>query len=87
MGDADEGEDGAVLQNYLDTTDPPMLRQTVLKLAATQKRLKAVNSTWELWSVLRTPTDLMSASLANIQTRVNRIYVQLSKQRSAAGGS
>ncbi|KAL0633594.1 hypothetical protein Q9L58_007484 [Maublancomyces gigas] len=31
------------LQHYLDTTDPPALKQTVVKLAATSKRLVAVN--------------------------------------------
>ncbi|RPB04482.1 hypothetical protein L873DRAFT_1799379 [Choiromyces venosus 120613-1] len=52
------------LQHYLDTTDPPSLRPTVIKLASTSKRLAAVNTT-----------------LQAIQLRVNKLYVQLSKQR------
>jgi len=35
---------GTELQRYLDTTDPPILRQTVVKLADTRRRLVAVNS-------------------------------------------
>jgi hypothetical protein len=31
------------LQHYLETTDPPALKPTVVKLAATSKRLTAVN--------------------------------------------
>lgn len=31
------------LQHYLDTTEPPKLRATVVKLAQTSKRLKTVN--------------------------------------------
>ncbi|KAI5785902.1 hypothetical protein EDC01DRAFT_778922 [Geopyxis carbonaria] len=34
------------LQRYLDTTDPPSLRGTVVKLAGTTKRLAAVNGEW-----------------------------------------
>ncbi|KAL7271879.1 hypothetical protein RUND412_005334 [Rhizina undulata] len=56
------------LQHYLETTDPPALKPTVIKLAATSKRLTAVNN-----------------SLSLIQQRVNKLYVQLSKQRVPSG--
>jgi hypothetical protein len=37
------------LQRYLDTTDPPILRQTVVKLADTRRRLVAVNSLFPIF--------------------------------------
>ncbi|KAH8150802.1 uncharacterized protein LAJ45_04983 [Morchella importuna] len=52
------------LKHYLDTTDPPALKPTVVKLAAVGKRLAVVNN-----------------SLQTIQGRVNKLYVQMSKQR------
>ncbi|KAI5843898.1 hypothetical protein DFP73DRAFT_594903 [Morchella snyderi] len=52
------------LKHYLDTTDPPALKPTVVKLAAVGKRLTVVNN-----------------SLQTIQARVNKLYVQMSKQR------
>lgn len=54
----------AQLKHYLDTTDPPALKPTVVKLAAVGKRLAVVNN-----------------SLQVIQARVNKLYVQMSKQR------
>ena len=78
---------GVVLQNYLDTTDPPMLRRTVVKLANTGKRLKAVNSWFAIQ--VRRRSMLMDGvdSLSTLQTRINKIYLQLSKQRIPASGS
>ncbi|KAF8532643.1 hypothetical protein BDD12DRAFT_868654, partial [Trichophaea hybrida] len=56
------------LQRYLDTTDPPILRQTVVKLADTRRRLVAVNN-----------------ALQALQARINRVYLQLSRQRIPGG--
>ncbi|KAI5850679.1 hypothetical protein BZA05DRAFT_399958 [Tricharina praecox] len=56
------------LQRYLDTTEPPVLRATVLKLADMRKRLVGVNT-----------------ALHALQTRINRVYLQLSRQRIPGG--
>ncbi|KAF8474284.1 hypothetical protein BDZ91DRAFT_354494 [Kalaharituber pfeilii] len=56
----------AQLQNYLDNSEPPSIRPTVLKLAATSKKLAAVN-----------------AALQNIQQRLNKLFLQLSKHRTS----
>ncbi|KAF3921611.1 hypothetical protein AA313_de0206777 [Arthrobotrys entomopaga] len=53
------------LTHYLETTDPPALKPTIVKLASVSKRLNAVN-----------------ASLHQIQARVNRLFIQLSKQKA-----
>lgn len=57
------------LHHYLATTDPPALRNTVVKLAATTKRLNTVNATLEA-----------------LQTRINKIYAELSRQRIVVPG-
>lgn len=44
IGRSDDRRGRKELQHYLDTTDPPSLRPTVIKLASTGKRLAAVNS-------------------------------------------
>ncbi|KAK6340194.1 hypothetical protein TWF730_001961 [Orbilia blumenaviensis] len=53
------------LNHYLETTDPPLLKPTIVKLASVGKRLNAVN-----------------AQLHTIQGRVNRLFIQLSKQKA-----
>ncbi|KAF3932635.1 hypothetical protein ABW19_dt0200836 [Dactylella cylindrospora] len=58
------------LNHYLETTDPPALKPTIVKLASVGKRLTAVNT-----------------QLHQIQERVNRLFIQLSKQRANAAGA
>ncbi|KAI5784212.1 hypothetical protein FPQ18DRAFT_354480 [Pyronema domesticum] len=58
----------AQLQNYLEVTDPPVLRATVVKLVETRKRLGRVNN-----------------SLQTLQTRINRVYLVLSRARIPGG--
>ncbi|KAK6522839.1 hypothetical protein TWF281_002270 [Arthrobotrys megalospora] len=53
------------LNHYLETTDPPLLKPTIVKLASVGKRLNAVNT-----------------QLHAIQGRVNRLFIQLSKQKA-----
>ncbi|KAK6338695.1 hypothetical protein TWF696_009507 [Orbilia brochopaga] len=53
------------LNHYLETTDPPALKPTIIKLASVGKRLNAVNT-----------------QLYQIQGRVNRLFIQLSKMRA-----
>ncbi|KAK6539291.1 hypothetical protein TWF694_009524 [Orbilia ellipsospora] len=58
------------LTHYLETTDPPALKPTIVKLASVSKRLTAVN-----------------ASLHQIQGRVNRLFIQLSKQKATSNNT
>ncbi|KAF3925358.1 hypothetical protein ABW20_dc0109910 [Dactylellina cionopaga] len=58
------------LTHYLETTDPPALKPTIVKLASVSKRLTAVNT-----------------QLHQIQARVNRLFIQLSKQKASAATS
>ncbi|KAJ6261747.1 hypothetical protein Dda_2546 [Drechslerella dactyloides] len=58
------------LNHYLETTDPPALKPTIIKLANVGKRLNAVNT-----------------QLHQIQGRVNRLFIQLSKMRAAPAAS
>ncbi|KAI5815122.1 hypothetical protein BZA77DRAFT_355811 [Pyronema omphalodes] len=57
-----------LLQGYLDGTEPPVLRATVVKLGETRRRLKGVND-----------------SLQTLQTRINRVYLVLSRARIPGG--
>lgn len=55
------------LQIYLEHSEPPAIRPTVVKLAQTSKRLAAVN-----------------VALQNIQQRLNKLFLQLSKNKTAS---
>ena len=79
----------AELQNYLEHSDPPAIRPTVVKLAQTSKRLAAVNG-----ELSQPPDKLpngfakcnlhMTVALQNIQQRLNKLFLQLSKNKTAA---
>lgn len=80
----------AVLQQFLDVADPPVLRNTVVRLADTRRRLADVNSWPPLSSVPHWVPDLADSdgrkdALLVLQTRINRTYVQLNRQRIPGG--
>ena len=79
-----------MLQKYLDSTSPPVLRATVVKLADTRKRLVGVNSTSYppspcfLRGEVAMADGLYLDALLAVQNRINRVYLQLSRQRIPA---
>lgn len=78
------------LQNYLENSEPPAIRPTVVKLAQTSKRLAAVNGELSQPPGDKLPNGFakcnlhMTVALQNIQQRLNKLFLQLSKNKTAA---